>query len=140
MPNCKIGVLPNPLFDESQSDYCSYMQRWDLMYIPKNADFEKSTIILEYLNFTSAEYMIPQYWDQALSLRGADNLADGEMLEIIRNTLFYDFVMVFNTEMGGLKDGVAYLISSRSNTLSSWWEKNGSKYADSLELLQMFYE
>ena len=138
--NCKIGILPNPLFNELQSDYCSYMQRWDLMYIPKNADFEKSTIILEYLNFTSAEYMIPQYWDQALSLRGADDMADGEMLEIIRNTLFYDFVMVFNTEMGGLKDGVAYLISSRSNTLSSWWEKNGSKYADSLELLQMFYE
>lgn len=137
---CKIGVLPNPLFDEAQTNYCSYMQRWDLMYIPQNADFEKSTIILEYLNFTSAEYMIPQYWDLALSARGADESADRDMLEIIRNTLFYDFVMVFNTEMGGLKDGVAYLISSRSNTLSSWWEKNGSKYADSLELLQMFYE
>ena len=135
-----IGVLPNPLFDEAQENYCSYMQRWDLMYIPKNADFEKSTIILEYLNFTSAEHMIPRYWDEALSTRGANEAADGEMLEIIRDTLFYDFAMVFNTELGGLKDGVAYLISSRSNTLSSWWEKNGSKYADSLTILQMFYE
>lgn len=138
--NYKIGVLPNPLFSEAQENYCSYMQRWDLMYIPKNADFEKSTIILEYLNFTSAEHMIPRYWDEALSIRGANEAADREMLEIIRDTLFYDFVMVFNTELGGLKDGVAYLISSRSNTLSSWWEKNGSKYADSLTILQMFYE
>lgn len=137
---CKIGVLPNPLFDTDQKNYCSYVQRWDLMYIPKNADFEKSSIILEYLNFTSTEFMIPRYWEQALSLRGADDAVDGEMLSIIRSTLFYDFVMVFNTELGGLKDGVAYLIGSKSNTLSSWWEINGKKYADSLTILQMFYE
>ncbi|MGM9683851.1 MAG: hypothetical protein ACI3XQ_09655, partial [Eubacteriales bacterium] len=136
----RIGILPNPLFDTEQEEYYSYMQRWDLMYIPTNADFERSTIVLEYLNFTSAEYMVPRYWETSLSLKGADEEADKEMLQIIRDSLFYDFVMVFNTEMGGMKDAVAFLISSRSNSLSSWWQQNEKKYSESLEILQMFYE
>ncbi len=134
-----IGVVPNPLYDENQESYVTYNMRWEMFYIPINADAEYSATILEYLNFTSMIYMLPQYYENALQLRGADNTDDSEMLRIVHDSMYYDFVTVFSQELGGLRDAVAYLIKSKQNTLSSWWGNNKSAYTTTLELMQDFY-
>ncbi len=134
-----IGVVPNPLYDTDQEEYVTYNMRWEMFYIPANADAEYSATILEYLNFTSMRYMLPQYYDNALQLRGADDTADAEMLRIVHDSMYYDFVTVFSQELGGLRDAVAYLIKQNDNGLSSWWGNNSTSYNTTLLLMQDFY-
>ena len=118
------GVLPMPLYDEDQSEYFTYTMRWELFYVPSNADLDRSTIILEYLNYTSEKYIIPAYWEEALTLRAADDEQDSEMMYIVRDALWYDFVTFFNHEIP-MRDAVASQINNGSTRLSSWW--NGNK-------------
>ena len=117
------GVLPMPLYDEEQSEYFTYTMRWELFYVPSNADLDRSTIILEYLNYTSEKYIIPAYWEEALTLRAADDEQDSEMMYIVRDALWYDFVTFFNHEIP-MRDAVASQINNGSTRLSSWWNSN----------------
>ena len=122
------GVLPMPLFDSNQSGYYTYTMRWELFYSPVNADFERSAIILEYLNYTTETNVIPAYWEEALTLRAADSDQDSEMMYLVRDSLWYDFITFFNHEVP-MRDSVASQISNGSTRLSSWWNSN----KDSLE-------
>lgn len=127
-----IGVLPMPLYDESQTDYVTYTMRWELFYIPTNADFERAAIILEYLNYMSEEIIIPAYWEKALNQRAADAPQDSEMMYIVKDALWYDFVTFFNHRIP-MRDAVASLINNRNNRIANWWSSNKDTYQQNLE-------
>ncbi|MBE6634070.1 MAG: hypothetical protein E7620_07000 [Ruminococcaceae bacterium] len=127
-----FGVLPMPMLDTDQEEYYTYTMRWELFYIPTNADFERSAIILEYLNYTTEKYVIPAYWDEALTLRAADTDQDSEMMYIVRDALWYDFVTFFNHEIP-MRDAVANQISNGSTRFSSWWRTNGDTFEQNLK-------
>ena len=127
----RIGVLPMPMYDTSQERYLTGTMRWEMFYIPRNDDLEKSATVLEYLNYTSEKYVVPAYWDNAL-VQKVDRAEDWEMLELIKSTLYYDFAFVYGFAMGGIywhegnssSGGVKDLIEGRYNALSSWWSSN----------------
>lgn len=132
-----IGILPNPLYDEEQKEYYTATMRWELFYIPSNAVLDDSAIILEYLNYTSNKNLIPAYWETAMTVRGADTEDDAEMLNLIKDTLYYDFVTVFKGSMSGMSDAVGNLINSSTGKirLSSWWGTNSGNYQKALTKL-----
>lgn len=136
--NYHYGVLPMPLYDTEQSEYFTYTMRWELFYIPTNADFERSSIVLEYLNYTSEKYIIPAYWEEALTLRAADDEQDSEMMYIVRDALWYDFVTFFNHEIP-MRDAVASQINNGSTRLSSWWNSNHDILEANLESVLQRY-
>ncbi|MBR7098431.1 MAG: hypothetical protein IKC59_03370 [Clostridia bacterium] len=133
-----IGVLPMPLFDENQDDYYTSTMRWELFYIPSNADLEKSAIVLEYLNYSSEKHVLPAYWETALNNR-ANAAEDSEMLHLVRDTLYYDFATFFGFAMGGIyggpyaEGGVKELIETGNKGLSRWWQQNLVMFRTSLE-------
>lgn len=127
-----IGVLPMPLYDEEQSDYVTYTMRWELFYIPSNADFERSAIVLEYLNYVSESVVIPAYWEKALNKKAADAPQDSEMMYLVKDGLWYDFVTFFNHEVS-MRDAVATLIDSRNRRISNWWSSNKETFQKNLE-------
>ena len=135
----EYGIVPMPLYDEAQEDYLSYTMRWELFYIPSNVDFERSAIVLEYLNYTSEKTVVPAYWETALNERAADTSNDSEMLHLIRDTLYYDFASFFGMEMGGIyRDptgvgGIPTLIENGNSGIASWWNSGRDKFAASLE-------
>ena len=132
------GVLPMPLYNENQSEYFTYTMRWELFYIPRNADLERSSIVLEYLNYTSEKHVIPSYWDEALTLRAADSDQDSEMMYVVRDALWYDFVTFFNHEVP-LRDAAASQINNGSTRFSSWWGQNKDLMEGKLQDVLMKY-
>lgn len=133
----RIGVLPMPMYDTAQRDYYTGTMRWELFYIPINADLEKSSIVLEYLNYTSEKYVLPAYWDNAI-FQKADEAKDAEMLELVRSSLYYDFASFFGFAMGGIyggpvdTGGVKKLIEDGNPGLSSWWSANRETFRQAL--------
>lgn len=128
------GIVPVPMYDSEQENYLTYTMRWELFYIPTNADMEKSSIILEYLNYTTEKHVIPAYWDEALNLRAADAPDDSEMLYLIRDCLYYDFASFYGMEMGGIyrdptgQGGIVTLIEQENDGLSGWWSSGVSSF------------
>lgn len=118
-----IGVLPMPMYDETQSDYITYTMRWELFYIPVNADFERAAIVLEYLNYTSEQIVIPAYWKKALNDRAADAPQDSEMMYVVKDALWYDFV-TFHHYKVPMRDAAASLINNRNKRIAQWWGSN----------------
>ena len=127
-----VGVLPMPMYDTTQSDYVTYTQRWELFYVPSNADFERSTIVLEYLNYTTEQLVVPAYWEKALNKRAADAPQDSEMMYIVKDGLWYDFVTFYNHVIP-LRDAVASLINNRNSRIANWWKSNKDTYQTQLE-------
>ena len=82
----------------------------------------------------SHSLVIPAYWDTAMTVRGADTVDDAEMLNIIRDNLYYDFVTVFKGSMSGLSDAVGNLINSSTGKLrlAGWWGTNSGIYTKAL--------
>ena len=115
-----IGVLPMPLYDETQNEYITYTMRWELFYIPANADPERSTIILEYLNYTSEQIVIPAYWKKALNDRAADAPQDSEMMYLVKDALWYDFITFHNYQIP-MRDAAATLINDGNKRIANWW-------------------
>lgn len=135
----KIGILPLPLYDETQTEYLSAMQRWEMFFIPKATDLERSCIITEFLNFTTYTEVIPEYWDYALLLRGSEAEDDAEMMKLIRSTMYFDIYHVFMSYFGNMGDLAGNLIKVNNNILSSEWTKNKPTYQDGLDLLLEAY-
>lgn len=127
-----FGVLPLPLFDSNQTEYFTHTMRWELFYIPVNADFERSAIILEHLNYQTEKFVIPAYWEEALTLRAADSDQDSEMMYLVRDALWYDFVTFFNFEVD-MRDAIASQISNKSSRFTVWWNQNKDRLQTALE-------
>ena len=127
-----VGVLPMPMYDTAQQEYVTYTMRWELFYIPVNADFDRSTIVLEYLNYTSEQLIIPAYWETALNKRAADAPQDSEMMYVVKDALWYDFVTFYN-HIIPMRDAVASLINNRNNRIANWWKSNKDTYQSQLE-------
>ena len=133
------GVVPMPLFDEEQENYLTYTMRWELFYIPTNVDFERSAIVLEYLNYTTDKVVVPEYWNEALSTQQANTEEDSEMLALIKDRLYYDFTSFYGMEMGGIyrdpagNGGIITLIEQGNSKLSSWWNSNVDTFRTSLD-------
>ena len=135
----EYGVVPHPLFDEEQDNYLTYTMRWELFYIPLNANSERSAIITDYLNYTTEKIVVPAYWETALNSREADAPDDSEMLHLVRDSLYYDFATFYTDELGGIyhgptgKGGIVELIKNNNEGLSQWWRSNKTKFQTSLE-------
>lgn len=117
-----IGVLPFPKYDDAQEDYKTYINRSELVYVPINADLEKATIVLEYLNYLFYTDVIPAYWEVSLQIRYTDDTNDAEMLDIVRSTCYEDFAYAFRQDLGDFYAvGPASLLLVDGGNVSSWW-------------------
>ena len=119
----KIGVLPLPKLNESQS-YRSYVERNELFYIPITADLKTSAIITDALNQKTYEFVIPEYFGKVLKLQSAQSSEDSEMLELIRKTLHYDFALFYNEATNYMVNSVSTYLMAGNDSVTGWWEKN----------------
>lgn len=128
--NFKIGVLPFPLYNETQSEYRTHVNRSEMIFVPMNADLETSCTIIEYMNYLFLENVVPAYWDQCMTSRYADDMVDVEMLELARTSVFEDFGITY-TSMLDYFYATAGERLINGEELTSWWsgieETTGAK-------------
>lgn len=118
----RMGVLPMPKWDETQPNYVTYVNRTELFYIPSNVDFETSAIITEALNQKTNEIVVPDYFGKVLQLQASQTSEDSEMLEIIRQTLHYDFAIYFTEATDYFYQSFANSIMEGKDSMTEYWE------------------
>ncbi|MGM9684148.1 MAG: hypothetical protein ACI3XQ_11185, partial [Eubacteriales bacterium] len=137
-------LLPIPKYDLDQENYITDVQRWDLVSVMKVADADRACIVLDALSYYSLEGVIPTYWDTLLGYRfGRDEFVP-KILDIVRNTITFDFSAIYQTQMYAVYSGkrsTTELIFSESNTIASWWDEYDEAIEDRLSsLLIQYYE
>ena len=122
--NCNFGILPNPKFDESQSEYYNQVHPWctTAISVPISApDPERTGIILESLTAESYYTLRPAYYDISLKSKLMRDDESGEMLDLIFNTRCYDLGSVYN--WGGIFDMFGNMAIAKNTDFVSGYEK-----------------
>ncbi|MBE6611110.1 MAG: hypothetical protein E7632_01345 [Ruminococcaceae bacterium] len=129
-------VLPMPKFDEAQEGYRSMLNGWAdcFVAVPKGAEAEFTGFITEALAYESYASVRPKVYDLVLKQKGARDEGSAEMLDIIFNTTYLDFMGIY--EFASLPTGMAnVLFKDRplASTLASYQTKAETAIASFVE-------
>ena len=91
------GIVPAPKFDEEQSQWCHFLDpNFSVLTIPvTNERMDFTSCVLEYMAYASTDTVVHAFFDKVMKGQRAHDPDTIEMLDIIKNTMTYDFA-VFN--------------------------------------------
>ena len=115
-----IGVLPFPKYDTTQTQYRTYVNRSELIYVPSNANAEISGSVLEYINYLFYENVVPAYWNVSMQGRYAADVKDKDMMNIARNGVYEDFAYAYRQDLGNFYVAPQGLILTQGD-VAGWW-------------------
>jgi hypothetical protein len=127
------GIAPMPKFDTNQKQYRSYVQDRVTAFgisavVADSAKQEMCAATLEAMAYYSNNLVRPAYYNTALSDRYMQDPQSKEMLDLIFDTLYFDFsstcanMLAVNT-----RDSLRGLLSGNTNTIASstkTWSKS----------------
>ena len=106
-----FGILPYPMWDESQDGYISRIEGCVVPLIPlTNTDLDSTGAILEALASASPDTSVAAYYDIALTGKVTRDEDSVEMLDIIYSRRIYDYgdtIMTSELRDGVLRDAFA---------------------------------
>ena len=135
-----FGILPYPLYDESQEDYYHLIATHVAPGITVPAtNIEKLDMtchLLEALAYESRDTVTKAYYDLNLYTKMARDNESGDMLDIIFSTKRYDLGFVFN--WGGVKDQLG-TFTTNSKSFASLWEAKQKSAEKAMQETLDFY-
>lgn len=134
-----FGILPYPLFDESQDDYYHLIASHvcPALSIPTtNTKLDMTTHLLEALAYESRDTVTEAYYDLNLYTKMARDNESGDMLDIIFSTKRYDLGFVF--DWGALKGSLETLVTGGKG-FATIWESRESKAQADMEKTMEYY-
>ena len=139
--NTDFGIIPYPMYDENQDGYRTTAHNSvSMMCFPVTVkDPEMSAIITEALCAESYRNVIPDYYDIVLKTKGARDDESAEMIDMIRDSLIFDFGWVHSVPMGSIGTIMQELISNKNSGLSSAWASKEAKVISGLEKINDAY-
>lgn len=124
-----FGVLPTPKYDESQTDYYSYVYHGAALYVipvmNKRTDF--TGFALEALAAESYKRVTPAYYEQTLKRKSQRDSDSWDMLDIVFRNRLWD--LGYYARWGGLDDSFIAQIKKGTGSFAKWY-KSASKSAD----------
>lgn len=143
------GIAPMPKYDAVQSRYYSYVQdqvtTLGVSSVVRDADRQAMLgAVLESLAYHSNHLIPDAYYNSTLSLRFMQNHESGEILDLIFDTIEFDFSSTCSNIFSSvvIRDSLRPLYSGKSNTASgvtSRWksriDKELKEYNDKIALL-----
>ncbi len=137
-----FGIIPYPKFDDSQENYITHAgDILSVFAIPASAtEPEFCGIIMEAMGAESKSTVIPAFYE--ISLKGKvtrDNESE-EMIDIIRDTVLFDFGFVHSVPMGGIYQVFGDQLVAGTERISSVYEKKAKSYDSSFKKVIKAYE
>lgn len=125
--NSDYGVLPFPMYDETQTEYLSPIAPFNMHYyvvptITNTDDLEAIGYITQLLGYESMLHLTPAYFENTLQQKGTRDEESKRMVELILKTRVHDFGWFY--EIGKYNEGVMNLFRSYSSDLSSTLDSN----------------
>ena len=133
-----FGIIPQPKFDEAQSEYLSFSDgHASMMTIPKTAaaNIEKLGVIIEALSAENYNTVIKSYYDINLSTKLVRDEESSEMLDIIIGSRIFDIGYVYNGVTGNLGTMINDLINQKKTTFTSTMESREASVEKALDKL-----
>ncbi|MBQ7299125.1 MAG: hypothetical protein IJW77_04715 [Clostridia bacterium] len=129
-----FGILPMPLYDESQERYYHIINPHvaAMLLVPKDCrDLTRAGYVLDALGAESKNILTPAYYDQYLKSKGTRDNDSEEMLDIIFGSMTYDIGYLYNFgELGGMVLG---MVNGYQTDLASRYAKYESKAVKAIE-------
>lgn len=118
-----FGIVPFPLYDEHQKDYCALMN-WvgGVVSIPKcvSADMlEMISITLESMAYYSVDTLTEQYYETNLKVKNAKDAESGPMVDLILSHRIYDLAYYFSWSGVSAKLAESVMPTSKTNVSSA---------------------
>lgn len=127
------GILINPKY-YLEDEYVTGSGGATIFAIPTNApDFEMSAILLEALGYYSYVHIRPAFFDGVMKGQASRDEQSYHMLDKIRETLYIDFVHAFGNDFDIYETAFYGTVRNESMTLTSFWNKYGSRYERQFE-------
>lgn len=134
------GIAPMPKFDENQENYATYVQDQVTGIGVSSSISDEDTLsmmgaVLECMASESYATVVDAYYSTALSYQYLQNPESKEMLDLIYDSLTFDFSgacsnIIMNNGGQSLRDQLRPLFSGKSTKLGSTlakWEKSTNK-------------
>ena len=135
-----FGILPYPLYDESQEEYYHLIATHVAPGITVPAtnieQLDMTCHLLEALAYESRDTVTKAYYDLNLYTKMARDDESGDMLDIIFSTKRYDLGFVFN--WGGVKDQIG-TFTTNSKSFASLWEAKEKAAEKAMQKTLDFY-
>lgn len=99
-----FGILPFPKYDENQENYLSHSyDGMSVFAVPKAVrDTEMSGLVTEALCAESRNTTVPAFYETVLQTKVVRDDESAGMIDLIRNTLLFDFGYVNSVPAGGM--------------------------------------
>ncbi len=135
-----FGVLPYPLYDETQEDYyhliATHVAPGICVPTTNSEKLDMTCHLLEALAYESRDTVTKAYYDLNLYTKMARDDESGDMLDIIFSTKRYDLGFVFN--WGSIKSQLETIATS-SKSFSTLWETRKSACEKAMQETLDFY-
>ena len=134
-----FGVLPMPKYDEAQDSYRTEAgDTTSILMVPVSIDnSELAGLALESLNYESMNLVTPAYFTTAMQNKYARDKDSQEMMQLIRDTLYFDFGYVFAGTIGGIQGYMQFAMTDDS-AASKWEAEKGTYKANMDKILKYF--
>ncbi|MBE6612449.1 MAG: hypothetical protein E7632_08150 [Ruminococcaceae bacterium] len=134
------AVLPLPKYDENQENYrTEAADTTSILMVPTTAvNHDLVGAMLEALNYESYKLVTPAYFETAMQGKYARDEESQEMMEIIRDSLYFDFGYVFAGCIGG---GINSMMAHVENgeAIATVWDTNKTTIETNLDKLLKFF-
>ena len=136
-----FGIIPSPKYDEAQKKYLGLTQDgFSLFCIPitsERLDFVGA--ITETMAAESYRHLTPAYYETALKVKYARDEVTAQMLDIIRNGIYFDFGYVNTTSINGIHFLLRDMVERNNRDFLSTYEKRERQYEAALQKLLEAY-
>lgn len=135
-----FGILPYPMWDENQDGYHTHhaVGGATAFCIPVTTNGDMPANILEALCYLGYKNVKPVYYDKTLKGKLVRDAESGEMLDLIYDSIDYNFVQIYSHYFDPSPDLLLRLALYDGKSMSAEWTKRQRMYDTKMkELLDM---
>lgn len=139
--NTDFGIIPLPKYDEIQENYYTTVHdSTSMICFPNNVkDENMSALIAEALCVYSHYDVIPKYYDISLKTKSARDTESEAMIDLIRDSLTFDFGAMYTVPMGGTIGILGNMIVAGDTNFASKFASIESTLKANLEKINEAY-
>ncbi len=135
-----FGIIPYPKWDKTQKEYHTYYSdNCTCFAIPKTVgDLDFCGIIIEALAAESYRLVRPAVYEVALKTKHARDDESQVMIDIILDTMLFDFTNIYAFSFGdqqGPAHSLRMNVRAKSNDIASYFAKKEGIYSETLNKL-----
>jgi ABC-type glycerol-3-phosphate transport system substrate-binding protein len=136
-----FGILPFPKYDEEQETYLAHSYDGHSIFcVPSSlVDTRVPGAILDAMGAESKQSVVPQYYEVVLKGRTTRDEASRDMLDIIRENLYFDFGFVYNNNLNKVWSQIGDMMERGTQIVASSFASQSPAFEKLLEeLLEKF--